>query len=135
MNPTPFPFEAFDDMTTFEFLLHCLVSTQKYSFEISGTFEDDQVQNKVRLWPDVETRMQIVSTCLCMGLLLSIWFLDAGVPLSALECDFDSNNFCGYTNSLSDDFDWTLNNGATPSQETGPDTDHTTGNCKFRDPM
>ncbi|XP_038071818.1 MAM and LDL-receptor class A domain-containing protein 1-like [Patiria miniata] len=49
-------------------------------------------------------------------------------PLSALNCDFDSNNLCQFKNSAYDDFDWTLNNGNTPSADTGPDSDHTTRN-------
>ena len=42
------------------------------------------------------------------------------------ECDFD-NDWCGWTNiGLSDTFDWIANQGATPSEGTGPEVDHTT---------
>ncbi|XP_022097778.1 MAM and LDL-receptor class A domain-containing protein 1-like isoform X1 [Acanthaster planci] len=39
-------------------------------------------------------------------------------------CDFE-NGLCGYTQDSADDFDWTLNQGGTPSQGTGPGSDHT----------
>ncbi|XP_038071819.1 MAM and LDL-receptor class A domain-containing protein 1-like [Patiria miniata] len=50
------------------------------------------------------------------------------VPLPALNCDFNSNNLCQFINNQKDDFDWTLNNGYTPSSDTGPDSDHSTTN-------
>ncbi|XP_022098207.1 MAM and LDL-receptor class A domain-containing protein 1-like isoform X2 [Acanthaster planci] len=52
---------------------------------------------------------------------------DSTVPLSALNCNFDSGTFCSYNNSQNDDFDWILNSGSTPSYGTGPTADHTTG--------
>ncbi|XP_063955452.1 MAM and LDL-receptor class A domain-containing protein 1-like [Lytechinus pictus] len=42
------------------------------------------------------------------------------------SCDFD-NNYCGYTQSKKDNFDWTRRNGPTASLYTSPLTDHTTG--------
>ena len=41
-----------------------------------------------------------------------------------IDCDFDES-LCGFTNS--EDFPWTRNKGQTPSDETGPYSDHTTG--------
>ncbi|XP_033753484.1 MAM and LDL-receptor class A domain-containing protein 1-like [Pecten maximus] len=41
-------------------------------------------------------------------------------------CDFE-NGLCGYVQSVSDVFDWTLNSGRTSSAATGPPTDHTFG--------
>ncbi|XP_013402242.2 MAM and LDL-receptor class A domain-containing protein 1-like, partial [Lingula anatina] len=41
-------------------------------------------------------------------------------------CNFD-RNVCGFTQSSSDQFDWTRHRGNTSSQNTGPSKDHTTG--------
>lgn len=41
-------------------------------------------------------------------------------------CDFDSDK-CGFTDEDTDDFDWARHSGSTPSFNTGPTTDHTTG--------
>nr|XP_006821080.1 PREDICTED: apical endosomal glycoprotein-like [Saccoglossus kowalevskii] len=43
------------------------------------------------------------------------------------SCNFESG-LCGWINSLSDQFDWTLEQGSTPSIKTGPTSDHTFGN-------
>lgn len=64
--------------------------------------------------------------------ILSCWvnhyFLNAG------SCDFEQKSFCTWLNVPNanrsvglDDFDWTLGSGSTPSWQTGPSTDHTTG--------
>ncbi|XP_035658189.1 MAM and LDL-receptor class A domain-containing protein 1-like [Branchiostoma floridae] len=43
------------------------------------------------------------------------------------NCDFE-NGLCTWTNELNDDeFDWVQGTGDTPTQNTGPSTDHTTG--------
>ncbi|XP_019632080.1 PREDICTED: MAM and LDL-receptor class A domain-containing protein 1-like [Branchiostoma belcheri] len=44
------------------------------------------------------------------------------------DCDFESSfaPLCGWKNSASDNFDWTLHQGHTPSSGTGPGQDHTT---------
>lgn len=43
-------------------------------------------------------------------------------------CDFERDDVCTWTNDqLEDDFDWLIGSGGTPSQYTGPSTDHTTG--------
>ena len=39
-------------------------------------------------------------------------------------CDFE-NGDCDYTQDPTDDFDWKLQQGGTPTQGTGPATDHT----------
>ncbi|XP_013389143.1 MAM domain-containing glycosylphosphatidylinositol anchor protein 1-like [Lingula anatina] len=45
------------------------------------------------------------------------------------QCDFDEDMdpFCGFRQSTDDNFNWTRNNGSTPSRDTGPQHDHTTG--------
>ncbi|XP_022778666.1 MAM and LDL-receptor class A domain-containing protein 1-like, partial [Stylophora pistillata] len=43
------------------------------------------------------------------------------------SCNFDSGLCSGWWQSYSDVFDWTLRSGSTPSSNTGPDNDHTSG--------
>ena len=43
--------------------------------------------------------------------------------LLASVCTFDSG-LCGWTQSKTDDLDWTDGHGRTPSSNTGPTTDH-----------
>ena len=50
------------------------------------------------------------------------------------SCDFEQKSFCTWLNVPNanrsvglDDFDWTLGSGSTPSWQTGPSSDHTTG--------
>ncbi|XP_062512188.1 MAM and LDL-receptor class A domain-containing protein 1-like [Corticium candelabrum] len=51
---------------------------------------------------------------------------------SAFQCDFEQS-MCGFTNDENnDDFDWTLARGSTSSSQTGPETDHTTGDSNGR---
>ena len=46
---------------------------------------------------------------------------------SVFQCDFEQS-MCGFPNDENnDDFDWTLARGSTSSFQTGPETDHTTG--------
>ncbi|XP_052265465.1 uncharacterized protein LOC127867973 isoform X1 [Dreissena polymorpha] len=52
-------------------------------------------------------------------------------------CDFNANTLCSWSNvynlkagEVSDDFDWTLYAGNTPTDDTGPSVDHTTGTDK-----
>ena len=42
------------------------------------------------------------------------------------RCDFE-HGLCAWEQDTTDEFDWTRNNGYTPSYSTGPLTDHTTG--------
>lgn len=42
------------------------------------------------------------------------------------SCDFETD-FCTFTNSKTDQFDWILGFGDTKSLYSGPSTDHTTG--------
>nr|CAB3263601.1 MAM and LDL-receptor class A domain-containing protein 1-like [Phallusia mammillata] len=48
-------------------------------------------------------------------------------PKPMLQCGFEDDTLCGFTQDSSDDFDWTQNTGATSSADTGPITDHTLG--------
>ena len=43
------------------------------------------------------------------------------------DCDFEDGDTCSWTNSQTDDFDWIVGRGGTPSFLTGPRIDHTTG--------
>ncbi|XP_067033839.1 MAM and LDL-receptor class A domain-containing protein 1-like isoform X2 [Acropora muricata] len=48
------------------------------------------------------------------------------------DCDFDQNTFCSWQQDRqNDNFDWTLRSGRTPSGNTGPQNDHTTGNGRY----
>jgi hypothetical protein len=40
-------------------------------------------------------------------------------------CNFDYTGICNWKQSTTDTFDWSINNGTTPSQGTGPRADHT----------
>jgi len=42
-----------------------------------------------------------------------------------LSCTFEQG-LCGWTQGQGDDLDWSLGQGSTPTENTGPDTDHTT---------
>ncbi|XP_022096406.1 MAM and LDL-receptor class A domain-containing protein 1-like [Acanthaster planci] len=50
----------------------------------------------------------------------------AAKPSTAFDCDFD-NGPCGWRQDPNDDFDWLRSIGGTPSSDTGPSGDHTTG--------
>ena len=44
------------------------------------------------------------------------------------RCEFAPDDLCGLVQSgETDDFDWELHSGYTPSEPTGPRVDHTTG--------
>ena len=46
-------------------------------------------------------------------------------------CNFETN-FCTWTKDASAPFNWTRHQGSTSSLDTGPASDHTLKNCKFR---
>ena len=48
------------------------------------------------------------------------------VSVSPLDCDFDVNT-CTWVQGDTDDFNWSRISGSTPSNNTGPNGDHTTG--------
>ena len=48
---------------------------------------------------------------------------------TALDCDFESDDLCGFTFDLSAQFNWTRSN-FTRSANTGPSSDHTHGDGK-----
>ena len=49
-------------------------------------------------------------------------------------CDFERGGLCNWQQVLDgeDNFDWSINSGATPSKFTGPRFDHTTGSIQGR---
>ena len=49
-------------------------------------------------------------------------------PSAQPSCNFDYGLCYGWSQSLSDVFDWTRRRGSTSSSNTGPSSDHTTGN-------
>lgn len=51
--------------------------------------------------------------------------ITAGPCPAPASCNFEKD-LCGYTNVVGDQFDWTRDNGGTPSSTTGPHNDHTT---------
>ena len=54
----------------------------------------------------------------------------SGVRQSAMRCDFESDDLCGWVqDTTTDEFDWTWQNYGTPSSHlsTGPSFDHTLG--------
>ena len=52
-------------------------------------------------------------------------------PSAQASCNFDYGLCYGWSQSRSDVFDWTLRNGSTPSFDTGPSSDHTSGNGTY----
>jgi len=55
-----------------------------------------------------------------------VGFVNGNCP-PVSECEFESPNVCGYTQDVSDDFDWTRGSANTTSYLTGPPADHTYG--------
>lgn len=51
----------------------------------------------------------------------------------SVSCHFDFNT-CGWLQNTNDDFDWTRIRGPTPSFDTGPLADHTTGGRRVETP-
>ncbi|XP_071795065.1 uncharacterized protein [Asterias amurensis] len=61
---------------------------------------------------------------LCLWATLSLHTVDG----SSHICDFETpDNTCGYVQDSTDDFDWSVTRGNTPTSETGPSHDHTLG--------
>ncbi|XP_072014824.1 thyroid hormone-induced protein B-like [Amphiura filiformis] len=58
-------------------------------------------------------------------------FLRAGAVNGQLDCNFDGDT-CGWQQiQLDDQFDWTRRSGDTPTSDTGPYADHTTGTGSY----
>ncbi|KAL0965981.1 hypothetical protein UPYG_G00289030 [Umbra pygmaea] len=55
---------------------------------------------------------------------------EASHPVCNLACDFEQD-LCGFNQLLTDVFEWTRNNGSTPTEMTGPSADHTTGSGHY----
>ena len=51
---------------------------------------------------------------------------------TAYDCNFEQG-FCQWTQSVTDNFNWTRVQGPTGSSLTGPTNDHTTGSSKYTD--
>ena len=52
-------------------------------------------------------------------------------PSAQASCNFDYGLCHGWSQSSSDIFDWTRQRGSTSSSNTGPSSDHTTGNGTY----
>jgi len=52
-------------------------------------------------------------------------------PQSLMGCNFENNNICRWSQDITDKFNWTLHKGSSASSNTGPTSDHTTGNSMF----
>ncbi|XP_066300034.1 MAM and LDL-receptor class A domain-containing protein 1-like [Branchiostoma lanceolatum] len=59
--------------------------------------------------------------------LVAALFVQFAVIRAQVDCDFESG-ICGWTQATDDQFDWTRNQGTTATSNSGPSSDHTTGN-------
>ncbi|XP_009998802.1 PREDICTED: IgGFc-binding protein-like [Chaetura pelagica] len=69
------------------------------------------------------------AACELGGVNLGEWWKDticAVPPACNMSCTFDVD-FCQWEQATSDDFDWIRHKGPTPTPDTGPSEDHTTG--------
>ncbi|KYO25622.1 hypothetical protein Y1Q_0013780 [Alligator mississippiensis] len=69
------------------------------------------------------------AACAMAGITLGDWSVGtvcAPEPPCDLSCSFDTN-FCNWEQLASDNLNWTRHRGPTPSPNTGPSFDHTTG--------
>lgn len=53
-------------------------------------------------------------------------FVTLFVISDTMDCDFETG-LCGWKQDQDDMYDWTEHTGYTPSQNTGPEGDHTSG--------
>lgn len=67
---------------------------------------------------------------ICCNPLMLYLFTDAQTdapPVDSFQCDFENGDVCEFQQSTTDDWDWTVLQGSTPTDNTGPPVDHTTG--------
>ncbi|XP_065810092.1 mucin-2-like isoform X2 [Labrus bergylta] len=72
-----------------------------------------------------ESLKSYAAACEVAGVELLNWQMDTAC-VCPMNCDFEKN-MCGWEQLIQDSFDWTRNSGSTPSDQTGPNQDHTTG--------
>ena len=75
--------------------------------------------------PGLEPSSAMVASSLAwVGNIHHTSFLFSFLVLQTELCDFE-NGMCGYTQDKTEQFDWKLHKGHTPSYGTGPSHDHT----------
>ncbi|XP_002131377.2 uncharacterized protein LOC100177508 [Ciona intestinalis] len=87
------------------------------------------------IYPDVTTGSKLAvmfvsdGSVSASGFVISWWILTPGNMRHSLNCNFDDPiPLCaGWSQLTGDTFDWTFFRGPTPSRNTGPTYDHTTG--------
>ncbi|KAE8290962.1 MAM and LDL-receptor class A domain-containing protein 2 [Larimichthys crocea] len=72
-----------------------------------------------------ESLKSYAAACQVAGIELNHWQTDTPC-VCPMNCNFEKN-LCGWEQLIQDSFDWTRTSGPTPSYQTGPDQDHTTG--------
>uniref|UniRef100_A0A3Q2TJU8 Zonadhesin n=1 Tax=Fundulus heteroclitus TaxID=8078 RepID=A0A3Q2TJU8_FUNHE len=76
-----------------------------------------------------ESLKSYATACFVEGVELSHW--QTGTPcVCPINCNFDTN-VCEWEQLMQDSFDWTRHSGSTPTNLTGPNQDHTTGDGHY----
>ncbi|XP_077988899.1 uncharacterized protein LOC144443322 [Glandiceps talaboti] len=63
-----------------------------------------------------------------LSLIIFFYFINGGMAVALFSCDFEGNDLHGLIQETTDDFDWVIRKGETPTENTGPKGDHTTVN-------